>query len=399
MPTSREPVSAPGPAPGSPESEQAWLDLFFDLVFVAAILILSSEFSHADDVGESFWFAGAFVSIWWVWLATTMYANRFPTDDVVHRLLTLTQMFLVALVAIGAGDGAHAHPEFDSICYGLLTFTVALTYARAARPHVEKAGFARRRAIEYTVAAVIFTLAGLFPEGVRLGLWFLGLAVTIAPAIAHCTTAPPLEERRLLERLGALTIIMCGEAFVKVALAANADSLDGIDVVTVALEFVLVFAVWATYFDDVPRAGASETPRGRSTWLGGHLLLHLGIIGVAIGVSRFVVFHPGQDVPTPDVAAVAIPLAEIYLALILISFVSRRRPLDRLVLIRLAAVLGVAVVVGVAEWATWFDTYWSVAAFALVAIAEAGAEAAARSRTIVVPAGSRPGADPGQVRR
>ena len=163
---------------------------------------------------------------------------------------------------------------------------------------------------------------------------------------------------------------------------------------TVALEFVLVFAVWATYFDDVPRAGASESPRGRSTWLGSHLLLHLGIIGVAIGVSRFVVFHPGQDVPTPDVAAVAIPLAEI-----LISFVSRRRPLDRLVLIRLTAVLGVAAVVGVAEWATWFDTYWSVAAFALVAIAEAGAESVARSRTVVLPAGSRPGADPGQVRR
>ena len=45
---------------------------------------------------------------------------------------------------------------------------------------------------------------------------------------------------------------MCGEAFVKVALAADNNSLDGIDVVTVALEFVLVFAVWATYFDDVP---------------------------------------------------------------------------------------------------------------------------------------------------
>jgi low temperature requirement protein LtrA len=216
--------------------------------------------------------------------------------------------------------------------------------------------------------------------------------------IAHCTSLPPLDERRLLERLGALTIIMCGEAFVKVALAANADSLDGIDVVTVALEFVLVFAVWATYFDDVPRAGVSASSRGRATWLASHLLLHLGIIGVAIGVSRFVEFHPGQDVPTPDVAAVAVPLAEIYLALIIVSVVSRRRPLDRLVQVRLGAVVAVGIVVGVAEWATWFDTYWSVAAFAFVAIAEVAFEANARAGTEVLPGGV-PGADPGQLRR
>ena len=34
---------------------------------------------------EAFWYGAAFVSIWWVWLATTMHANRFPHEDVVHR--------------------------------------------------------------------------------------------------------------------------------------------------------------------------------------------------------------------------------------------------------------------------------------------------------------------------
>lgn len=61
MPTSASAESAS--VPGSPESEQAWLDLFYDLVSVAAILILSSAFSHADKVGESLWFGGAFVSV------------------------------------------------------------------------------------------------------------------------------------------------------------------------------------------------------------------------------------------------------------------------------------------------------------------------------------------------
>ncbi len=54
-------------------------------------------------------------------------------------------------------------------------------------------------------------------------------------------------------------------------------------------------------------------------------------------------------------------------------------------------------VVGIAEWATWFDTYWSIAAFALVAITETGFEAVARSRTVVRSAAELSGPD--QLRR
>lgn len=379
---------------GSPESERGWLDLFYDLVVVAAILILSSSFSHAENFGDGLWFAAAFVAVWWVWLATTLHANRLPEDTVGYRLVALVQMFLVALVAIGASDGARANAEFDSVCYALLTLTVAFTYARSSGAG-PRGSFARRRAIEYAIAAIIFAAAAPLPEAAQITFWILGLGVMIVPAVAHCVTAPPLAEHHLLERFAALTIIMCGEAFVKVALAADSDGLDGIDVLAVGLEFVLVFAIWSCYFDDVPAAGASAEPHRRATWLGAHLLLHLGIVGVAIGVARFVTFQSGQDIPTLDVAAVAIPLAMVYLALIVISLVSRRRPLGRMIGLRLVAIVGVGAIVGIAEWATWFDTYWSVAAFVAVAVVHAAFESQARAATVVLPADDAPG----QVRR
>jgi low temperature requirement protein LtrA len=386
--TTPEPEPQPPPDEAIPRSyERVWLDLFYDLVFVAAVFVLSAAFSHADRVGEGLWFAGAFAAIWWIWLATTMHANRFPEDDAVIRILTVAQMFLVAVFAIGAGDGAHAHPEFDAITYGLLTFTVAATFARSARFSADQAPFARRRAIEYTIASAILVVGGVFPDRARIVIWVTGLAVTVVPAIAQNRGAKPLHEHQLLERMGALTIIMCGEAFLKVALAASEDKLDGIDIVVVAFEFVLVFAVWGTYFDDVPHAGARVETGDRSVWIGAHLLLHLGIIGMAIGVSRFVAFHPGQDVPTVDVAADAIPLALMYLALIVISAVSRRRPLGRIAAIRAVAIAAVAIVVAVAAWAPWFDTYWSVAVFAALAIGEMVAENRARNATEVYPVG------------
>jgi low temperature requirement protein LtrA len=387
-------ASLPAPDLGLPERERGWLDLFYDLVFVAAILILSSAFSHAEEFSDGLWFVAAFVAVWWVWLATTLHANRFPEDTVGYRLVALVQMFLVALVAVGASDGARANAEFDSVCYALLALTVALTYARSSGSDPRRS-FARRRAIEYGIAAISFGIAAFVPEVPQTVLWLLGLGVMIVPAIAHCVTAPPMEEEHLVERFAALTIIMCGEAFVKVALAADSNGLDHIDVLAVGLEFVLVFAIWTCYFDDVPAAGASTDPERRATWLGGHLLLHLGIVGVAVGVARFVTFAPDEDIPTIDVAAVAIPLAMVYAAFIVISLMSRRRPLGRMIALRVAAIVSFAVIVAVAEWATWFDTYWSVAAFVVVAVVHAVLEARARQTTIVLPVGD----EPNQLRR
>ena len=80
-------ASVPAPQLGSPESERGWLDLFYDLVFVAAILILSSAFSHAEHFTDGLWVVAAFVAVWWVWLATTLHANRFPEDTVGYRFV------------------------------------------------------------------------------------------------------------------------------------------------------------------------------------------------------------------------------------------------------------------------------------------------------------------------
>jgi low temperature requirement protein LtrA len=45
---------------------------------------------------------------WWAWLGQTTFSTRFDTDDVVQRVLTLLQMFIVTVMAVnakGALDG------------------------------------------------------------------------------------------------------------------------------------------------------------------------------------------------------------------------------------------------------------------------------------------------------
>jgi low temperature requirement protein LtrA len=58
-----------------------WLELFFDLVFVAAVSQLANALAAEPTTTRFFEFLGLFVPVWWAWMGFTFYANRFDTDD------------------------------------------------------------------------------------------------------------------------------------------------------------------------------------------------------------------------------------------------------------------------------------------------------------------------------
>ena len=90
-----------------PRSERhaTWYELFFDLVFAAAVVELSTGL--ADDPTSAVF--GRF-AISWAWTGFAVYANRFDTDDLIYRLIKAGAAFATAAIAIEiprllAGDG------------------------------------------------------------------------------------------------------------------------------------------------------------------------------------------------------------------------------------------------------------------------------------------------------
>ena len=68
-----------------PRSERhaTWYELFFDLVFAAAVVELATALAD-DPTGAVFGrFVGLFVAISWAWTGFAVYANRFDTDDLI----------------------------------------------------------------------------------------------------------------------------------------------------------------------------------------------------------------------------------------------------------------------------------------------------------------------------
>ena len=97
------------------EKKVTWLELFYDLVYVAAFIQLGDAFANNLSIENFVKSAGIFTSMWLSWTGFTYYANRFTVDDFLHRILVFVQMFCVGAMAISIPNLLSGHPYI----YGL----------------------------------------------------------------------------------------------------------------------------------------------------------------------------------------------------------------------------------------------------------------------------------------
>jgi low temperature requirement protein LtrA len=284
-----------------------------------------------------------------------------------------------------AGDSTYLAAE-----YGLLLVTVGIMFARGARQPAADRQFARRMASVCGASAALFFVATLLTESQRLALAVVGLAVAVGPSVVLLHRTPPFsaeEERHLVERMGAFTLIVCGESFVEVALSVSGSSLDRVDIVSLIFEFVLVFAIFTSYFDDIPAAGINQRLFG--WWASLHLVAQICIAGTAVGASKLVDLSTGHRLPDIEILKLTLPLGLLFVALAGLGASTRRRPMHVLVVTRLGTA-GVVAVVGVIAW--WVPRIHMVEALPMltaVVIVHAGLVVRELRRTEVVVVGRR----------
>ncbi len=350
----------------------AWLELFYDLVLVAAVLVFSSTVSHLDDWGDIGRVVVSFIAIWCIWVSTTMFTNRFKTHDFTQRALVLIQMVLIAVFSVEISEGLVRDFTLRSLTYAGLVTTVALMYWRASRQKNDLASYARNYSIYALVAVVIFIVSGFTPNGIRETIWIIGLLTIIAPTIMQSNyfgRFAPLDERHVVERFGALTIIMCGENFIKVATSVGNSADTTIDLTALVLQFILIFAIWASYFEDVPDSGIA--PSRFAYWVNLHLLLQMSIAGIAIGVATLVSIDPFGRPPAEAILSIGFLLSLLYLALAFLGVCTRRYPTGPLFYLRSATAATVAILTFIVWVVPEINVISGLATLVAVAVAHA----------------------------
>src|SRR5262245_46485779 len=228
-----------------------WLELFFDLVFVAAVGQLANALSTHPTPARFFEFLGLFVPVWWAWMGFTFYANRFDTDDLPYRLLMLCAMFGVAALATTIPGVFRGQTQGFPLAYIAIRLVLITLYARASR-HVPEAHALVRTFLTFFGFAILVWAVSL---GVGAPwayvLWGVALAIELAAPIRAWRALPdaPVDRRHLPERFGLLTLIVLGESVLAVVLAVSKVSWDAGSAAAAALGFVVAAALWWIYFD------------------------------------------------------------------------------------------------------------------------------------------------------
>jgi low temperature requirement protein LtrA len=283
------------------------LELFFDLAFVLVVAELAGGL--AEDVSASgvLTFAGLFATVWWAWVSSTLYANRFDHDDSVYRLFKLGSMAAVVGLAASATEATGERFGIFVACQLVLRVLLLLQYRRAYR-HVEAARPVARLYLAGTgIGALLWAVSLLVPRPAAYALWAAALlAEALVPLLASRSSADvPLHVEHLPERFALFVILVLGESVAGVAHGLYDAQWTASAIPVAGLAFVLAAALWWSYFDLagarakrlLHEAGGERSNFSHDVYVFGHLPLTLALALVGVGIELAVVESGAGEVP------------------------------------------------------------------------------------------------------
>lgn len=322
--------------PDEPHRSATPLELFFDLVFVAAFSQAGSQTAHLLELGHfvpaAFGFAFAIFAIAWAWINYAWFASAYDNDDVFFRVATMMQMIGVIVLALGLPQTFHSIDEGGElenrvvvIGYVIMRVAVVALWLRAARhdPAHRRTALAYAGLVSIAQVGWIALLMVDPPLQGAVAAWIVLVAFELAgPIIAERVGGrTPWHPHHIAERYGLLVIITLGEIVLGTILAISAVVEEqGWDVEAVLVTIggtMLAFGLWWVYFI-MPSAAVLARHRGRGwVWGYGHIVLFgaLAATGAGLHVAAYVIEGVAHIDDTLAVLTVVVPVGVFSVAL------------------------------------------------------------------------------------
>ena len=284
------------------------LELFFDLAFVLVVAELAIGLREDITPQGALRFAGLFATVWWAWVRSTLYANRFDHDDVLSRLHKLASMAAVVGLAACATDATGERFGVFVGCQLLLRLLLLLQYGRAYRHVPDARPVVRLYLFGAGAGALLWAVSLLVPRPLAFALWAAAVLVeALVPLLA--TRAPadvPLHVEHLPERFALFVILVLGESVAGVAHGLHDAGWTAPSVPVAVLSFVLAAALWWTYFDLagarakrlLNEVGGERSDHSHDVYIFGQLPLTLALATIGAGIELAVVESGQGEVPT-----------------------------------------------------------------------------------------------------
>jgi len=290
----------PGVRDPDRERHASWLELFFDLVFVLALLGVTGRLGtrpspSAVQIGVAI---GLFMLFQWSWLGQAFYDTRYDPDDTPHRLLVLTAILGAGSMAVGV---EHVPAGLLlPVGYLIVRGCLLVMYLRVRSAVPSSRDLVRVYLIGFGSSWLLWAASLGVPPNLRPVLWLTGLAIELlTPQVGRRQfDRQPPRPAQLLERLGQFLITLLGVTLVNLRDAVAGAHATGRVLLAAVAAFLVLASMWWTYTTFV-KSGLA-VPRLAGGWR--YAYLHapgtaaILFLGWALGV---VVRQVGLSLPVP----------------------------------------------------------------------------------------------------
>lgn len=287
----------------------SFLELFYDLVYVALIAELSHALSSHISWEALGGFAFLFVIVWWAWVNGSLYHDLHGNNDIRTRVFTFLQMLTVVSMSVFAHDALGETSMGFALSFAVFQLILSYMWWRTGVYDEAHRPLTIPYIASYLFSTLLFTASVFVPAPVRFYLWAMSVLLTLlAPLYWRLRRASPEIQAQmdlsidvsnsLVERFGLFTLIVLGEVIIGIVSGVNEHHDLTLQIaVTATLGMLIAIGLWWIYFDLISQHRPRKNAASVFMWLYLHLFLTISITAVGATVLN-VVKHTGEPLPT-----------------------------------------------------------------------------------------------------
>jgi low temperature requirement protein LtrA len=266
----------------------SWLELFYDIAFVALVAQLTYLASSYAGGFEHWVLVGVVgYAIFTAWWATTANRNFQPTENTTDKLLVQLQM--VGMFTLSLTMPALFKGDFTAffITLGSLRALQAFMMGRMYYLYPELRPKTYNILEGFLVGSFLWIMTAFMPVAYLLVTALMALTIDILTPLTRGkgNNTRYLNVYHLQERLGLFLMLVIGESMIVVALSSSAADLSSTAAVVVMSGLGLMIAFWWLYFEHSDRYSGNR-PKNLFYYLHAHGVLFLSLMALSVGYRQ-----------------------------------------------------------------------------------------------------------------
>jgi low temperature requirement protein LtrA len=274
-----------------------WIELFFDLVFIAAIHYVTTAVATAHHNGETATFmisAFLFLTVLWTWVNHTLFSTHFLNRMWFYSIITFLQMLSVIALII-AIPYAQELPQYFIWAQIASKILLVMQYALSVIFNLGKIFLTIPLVISYTGVAVLWYISLIAPIEQLYWWWIAAFLLDFAtPLFGRLKNIDYDSFEHIPERFGLLVVIMLGELIITLVTTMLNVPYTLQTIQAFSLGVLVVGAIFAVYFRFIQNHVVGLERSMSNIYLYAHIPLVIGLICIAAGFETAILHQSGD---------------------------------------------------------------------------------------------------------